>query len=60
MLRIYQSIIVPGDTLCLVGIGIGEAINRSSLSSKKTVQVGTNLVCLALTKGVALCTTGLE
>ena len=60
LISIYQSIVIPGNSLCLVGIGVGEAIYGSSLSSKETVQVGANLVCLALTKSVALCASSLE
>ena len=33
----YQSIIVPLNTLLLVGIGIGEALNLARLASEETV-----------------------
>lgn len=56
----YQCVFLPCDTLLLVGIGIGEAFNLTSLSTEETVQVGANLVALRLYDGVALCTSGLE
>lgn len=56
----YQSVFIPDDTLLLVGIGVGEALNGSRLASKETVKVRSDLVGTALLEGVALGTAGLE
>jgi len=42
--KTYESVVVPGDALLLVGIGVGEALDLTSLATKKTVKVGTNLL----------------
>lgn len=55
----YQSVLVPGDTLLLVGIGIREALDRASLAAEQAVQVGADLVALRLNDGVALSTSRL-
>lgn len=41
-----QCVVVPLDTLGLVGLRVCEAINRACVTAKETVQVGTNLVAL--------------
>lgn len=55
-----EGVVVPGDALLLVGIGVGVAVDRASLAAEKTVQSGTNLVAAVLLDGVALSTTGFE
>ena len=54
-----ESVLVPVDTLLLVGVGVGEALDLTGLTAEQTVKVGPNLVGLALTEGVALGTPGL-
>ena len=56
----YKSILVPGDSLLLVGVGVGVALNGTGLATEKTVKVWTDLVTLTLLEGVALSTSGLE
>lgn len=56
----YKSIVVPGDSLLLVGIGVRVTLNGSGLATEKTVQVWADLVSLSLLKGVALSASGLE
>lgn len=36
----YEGVVLPGDTLLLVGIGVGEALDLTSLATEKTVKVG--------------------
>lgn len=55
-----QSIVVPGDTLLLVGVGELVAVGGTRLAAKEAVQVGADLVATVLLDGVALSTTGLE
>jgi len=55
-----QSVLLPGDALLLVGVGVGEALNGASLAAEETVQIGTDLVGTALLDGVALSAAGLE
>lgn len=56
----YQSVLVPLNGLLLVGIGVCETLNGTSVAAEKTVQVGTDLVSLTLTESVALSTSCLE
>ena len=56
----YKSIVVPGDSLLLVGIGVGVTLNGTGLATEKTVQVWADLVSLTLLQGVALSASGLE
>jgi hypothetical protein len=42
------------DALLLVGLGVGEAGNLTTLAAEKTVQVGSDLVALALLQVMAL------
>jgi hypothetical protein len=58
--RAYQSILVPLNSLLLVGIGVRETLNGTSVATEETVQVGTDLVSLALAESVALCAASLE
>jgi hypothetical protein len=55
-----QGLLVPGDTLVLVGIGEGVASSGTRLAAEETVQVGSDLVAAVGLDGVALSTTGLE
>ena len=56
----YESIVVPSDSLLLVGIGVRVTLNGSGLATEKTVQVWADLVSLTLLKGVALSASSLE
>lgn len=56
----YQAVLVPGDALLLVGVGVGVALDLAGLATEKTVQHGADLVALALLQGVALGATGLQ
>ena len=60
VLDAYKSVVVPGDSLLLVGIGVRVTLNGSGLATEKTVQVWADLVSLTLLKGVALSASGLE
>jgi len=55
----YQSVLIPGDGLVLVGIGVAETLDLTSLATEKTVQVGADLVALTLLQVVALRAAGL-
>lgn len=55
-----EGVIVPGDALPLVGVGVGVALDRSGLAAEETVQSRTDLVGTALLDSVALGATGLE
>ena len=55
----YQSVLIPGDALLLVGIGVGEALDLTGLTAKEPVKVGSDLVGTACLEGVALSATGL-
>ena len=35
-----KGLLVPGDALVDVGLGVGEAVNGAGLSAKETVEVG--------------------
>jgi hypothetical protein len=58
--KTYQSILLPYNILSLVGIGVREARNGAGVTAEKAVEVGADLVALALTKSVALSASGLE
>lgn len=55
-----QSVLVPGNTSLLVGVGVGVSLGLTGLTAKETVQVGADLVGTASLDGVALSATGLE
>lgn len=55
-----EGVLVPGDALLLVGIGVGVALDGASLAAEKTVQSRSNLVAAVLLDSVALSTTALE
>jgi hypothetical protein len=42
------------DTLLLIGLGVGEAWNLTTLAAEETVQVRTDLVALTLFQVMAL------
>lgn len=56
----YQSVLIPGDALLLVGVRVRVAGDLARLAAKESVKLGTNLVALALLQGVALCASRLE
>jgi hypothetical protein len=60
VVRAYQSVLAPGNGLLLVGIGVLEAGDGTSLAAEQTVKVGTDLVAFTLLEGVALSASGLE
>jgi len=55
-----QSFLVPLNRFLLVGVGVGETLDRSGVTSEKAVQIGTDLVALAFTESVALSASCLE
>jgi len=55
-----QGVVIPLNTLRLVGICVGEALDLTSVTAEQPVQVGTDLVSLALAQGVTLCAAGFE
>lgn len=56
----YQGVVVPGDGLLLVGIGVCVTLNGAGLAAEETVEVWADLVALTLTESVALSASGLE
>lgn len=56
----YQSVLFPGHTGLLVGVGVGEALGLAGLTAEETVQVGADLVAAAALDGVALRAASLE
>ena len=56
----YQSVVIPGDALLLVRVGVREALNLTGLAAKQAVQVWADLVALALLQRVALSASGLD
>jgi hypothetical protein len=57
---VKERLLVPCDTLLLVGVGVGETLDLTGLAAKETVQSRADLVSLTLLQGVALSATGLE
>jgi hypothetical protein len=55
-----ESVLVPVDTLLLVGVGVGEALDLTGLAAEDTVELRADLVALAGLQGVALRAAGLE
>jgi hypothetical protein len=55
-----ESVVVPLNALLLVGIGVGVAVDGTSLAAPETVQGRADLVAAVLLNGVALSTSGLE
>lgn len=56
----YQSVLVPGDTGLLVGVGVGVAVGLTSLTAKETAQVGADLVGTTSLDSVALSAASLK
>lgn len=56
----YESVLLPGNALALVGVGVGVALDLTGLAAEETVKVGANLVALALLQVVALSAASLE
>jgi len=56
----YEGVLVPGDALLLVGIGVGVAVDGAGLAAKEAVESGADLVALTLAESVALSAAGLE
>lgn len=57
--KAYQSVLFPGNIGALVGVGVGEPLDRTGLTAKETVKVGANLVGTAGLDSVTLSATGL-
>jgi len=55
-----QSLLIPSDTLVDVSGGVGEVFSLTSLTAENAVEVGSDLVGLTGTEGVALSATSLE
>jgi hypothetical protein len=55
-----KSVLIPDDTLLLVGISEGEALSSTRLAAEETVKVWSDLVGSASLESVALSATGLE
>lgn len=60
MRETYQSVLLPGHTGLLVGVGVGETLGLAGLTAEETVQVGADLVATAALDGVALRAASLE
>lgn len=56
----HQSVLVPGDALILVGVGVRVALDGAGLAAEQAVERGADLVALARLEGVALRAAGLE
>jgi hypothetical protein len=55
-----KGIVVPGDALLLVGIGVRVTLDGAGLAAEQAVQSGANLVTAAGLDGVALSAASLE
>lgn len=55
----YHGVLVPRDTLLLVGVGVGVAVDLTRLAAKDTVEGRADLVALTSLEGVALSAAGL-
>jgi hypothetical protein len=55
-----EGLLVPGDALLLVGVGVGVALDGTGLAAEETVQSRADLVAAVLLDGVALRAAGLE
>lgn len=56
----YQSVLLPLNTLLLVGIGVRVAVDGAGVTAEQAVQSRADLVAAASLDGVALSTAGLE
>ena len=57
---VEERVLVPGDALLLVGVGVRVTGDLAGLAAEETVELGADLVALALLQGVALSAAGLE
>lgn len=57
---IKQSVLIPMDSLGLVGIGVGESSDLARLAAEDSVKLRSDLVSLAGFQGVTLRTSSLE
>lgn len=57
---VEEGLVVPLDTLLLVGVGVGVALDGTTLAAEEAVQGRADLVAAVLLNGVALSTSGLE
>jgi hypothetical protein len=55
-----KSVVVPGDALLLVGVGVGVALDGAGLAAEEAVERGADLVTAASLDGVALRAARLE
>jgi hypothetical protein len=55
-----EGVVLPGDALLLVGVGVGVAVDGTGLAAEEAVQGRADLVAAVLLDGVALGATGLE
>jgi hypothetical protein len=55
-----KGVVVPLNTLLLVGIGVRVTVDGTGLAAPETVQSRSDLVATVLLNGVALSTSGLE
>ncbi len=55
-----QRLLLPGDALALVGVGVGVAADGARLAAEQAVQRRADLVAAVLLDGVALRAAGLE
>lgn len=55
-----EGVLLPGDALLLVGVGVGVALDLAGLAAEEAVEHGADLVALTLLQGVALRAAGLE
>lgn len=55
-----ERVLVPGDALLLVGVGVRVALDLTGLTTEEPVEHGADLVALTLLQGVALRAAGLE
>ena len=60
VLSTYQSVLVPLDALLLVRVGVREALDLASVAAEEAVEVGSDLVALALLQVMALRASCLE
>lgn len=51
---------VPGDTLFLVGVGVGETFDLARLAAEEAKEIRADLVGTAILEGMAGSTAGLE
>jgi hypothetical protein len=56
----YQSVLVPGDTSLLVGVGVGVAVGLTGLTAEEAAQVGADLVGTTSLDSVALSAASLK